>query len=509
MKIQLNGEQVDLDKVDRSVLLERLEKRRIALEAEMLESYYGASYGFDGRVVDPYQGLEGWQVIDGKDQVEFKGPQDLISLETMRNICRTLAFDNSFAINGHTNLRNFIVGTGFTYRLFDPRNLKRSGPLIEKTLDMWEAWVEDQCWWEAELDFVTRGDRDGEGFLRWFIEDDEPVFRWVEPDHVVDPAGHFKFGIIHPENDEQKIVGYVIDGQPVEAHEVLHYKMNVDMNVHRGVPSFWPARGYLIRADKVIKNMSKMAELQAAIAVIREMPAGARGTSTTTWLDGQADKTATDPETGNTVAQKKYQSGSILTAPAGQKYHFPVAGIEAGKLTQVVDANLRAAGAAVSMAEFIFSMNAANSNYASLLAAETPTQRSFEVRQRRLAKVLSQGFGTWLQIMVSLGRLKPEVLSLRRDVKGPSIKSRNEFQETRGREIRHRNGILSARTWATLEGLDYDKELENNQKDDIVIPPSAKNFEDEGDDGEASDPSRGETGKPGRGMDPEDESLAG
>lgn len=490
----------------------QLRKSELELEKNLLESYQN----FAGQIVDPYAGYEAWTRIDGKDGVDHKGPASLMTLECMRLIGRDLAFDNPFAKNGHTNLRNFVVGTGFTYRLIDPKRRKTLEKPIEQALALWEVWVEEHSWWEAESEMQYRGDRDGEAFIRFFVDvGGELTYRWVEPDEVVDRSGKFEFGIITPPGDKQDIRGYVINDQPVEAHEVLHFKQNVDMNVFRGVPSFWCVRENLVRASKVLRNMSKVAELQAAIALIREHPVGQKGSSVATWLDNDADRTVTDLESGQSVRQKKLQPGTILDVPAGQKYHFPAAGINASEIVGVLDAELRAAASSVSMAEFIFSMNAANSNYASLLAAESPTLKAFTVRQRRMGRHLRKAFKIFLKVNVALGRLDERLLELKCDIQGPSVKSRNEFQETRSREIRHRNGLLSLRTWGAQEGLDYDAELDNNKSDEIIIPPSAKDWdeelearknkeaENEGDD------SRGNKGKPGKGMDPNNDSAAG
>ena len=66
------------------------------------------------------------------------------------------------------------------------------------------------------------------------------------------------------------MLGYWIDGQLVDAAEIQHRKANVDANVKRGLPLFFPVRKNLRRAEKLLRNMSVVAEIQSAIAVIRK-----------------------------------------------------------------------------------------------------------------------------------------------------------------------------------------------------------------------------------------------
>lgn len=469
-----------------------LEARRLAIELKLLEDWDS----WVNRVVDTDAEFEGWLKI-GFDTQDKKGPASLPALSNMRDVTRYLAFENPFAQNAHQNLQHYIVGTGLAYKFVDPKNRKTKERVALQTKALWDKWYEEHHWYETELEQVLRLDRDGEYFLRFF--DDIP--RWVEPEKIWDPRNIYPFGIIHPEGDEQDVRGYILadqagsDGEVVEKEDMIHVKANVDQNVLRGLPTFWSIRENLVRAVKLLRNMSKMAEIQSAIAMVREHPITATADSVTAWLDSQADKTPTDQETSKTVRQKKYRPGTIIDVPAGQKYHFPVAGIEAGKLVTVLDAELRCCAARTSMAEFMFSMNAGNSNYASLTAAERPTIKSMKVRQARVVETNRRAANHWLKRQVELGNLPSAALSLEAEVRGPSIKGESEFQDTRAKELRHRNGILSVRTWAEEDGLDYDEELRRNEEDQVILPQSAQ--------------PKPVVGKGGKGMNPGGESSGG
>ena len=52
--------------------------------------------------------------------------------------------------------------------------------------------------------------------------------------------------------------------------DVQHRRANVDFNVKRGIPLYTPVRKNLRRAERLLRNMSVVAEIQSAIALIRK-----------------------------------------------------------------------------------------------------------------------------------------------------------------------------------------------------------------------------------------------
>ena len=68
---------------------------------------------------------------------------------------------------------------------------------------------------------------------------------------------------------------YYLGDQWVDAADVQLCRANVDANVKRGLPLFYPVRKNLRRAEKALRNMS-VAEIQSAIAIIRKHAAGTK-----------------------------------------------------------------------------------------------------------------------------------------------------------------------------------------------------------------------------------------
>src|SRR5205823_375671 len=137
-------------------------------------------------------------------------------------------------------------------------------------------------WHRRQQEIVRRYDRDGEVFLRFFVDvDGQTRVRFVEPGQAATPperAGDpaTTFGIETEADDVETSLGYWVDGSLVDACHIQHRKANVDQNVKRGLPLFYPVRKNLRRAEKLLRNMSVVAEIQSAIALIRKHHGGTK-----------------------------------------------------------------------------------------------------------------------------------------------------------------------------------------------------------------------------------------
>ena len=189
-----------------------------------------------------------------------------VQLAEIRGQCRALAAGNAFAINGHENRISYIVGSGHSYRVSPGKGRRRRRSLAAEVQAVLDEFVRANKWHKRQQEIVRRKDRDGECFLRLFPAADGTVqLRFVEPG----PGGHSagprrrpggRLGIQTDAGDVETVRGYWIDGRLVDAADVQHRKANVDANVRRGLPLFFPVRKNLHRADKLLRNMSAVAE---------------------------------------------------------------------------------------------------------------------------------------------------------------------------------------------------------------------------------------------------------
>ena len=211
--------------------------------------------------------------------------------------------------------------------------------------------------------------------------------RFVDPAQVATPPrlaqlACASFGVHTDPDDVETVRGYYIDGQFVAADEIQHRKANVDQNVKRGLPLFFPVRKNLRRAEKLLRNMSVVAGIQSAIAIIRKHGAGTRS-SVRQFVQGQADAQIA-AGSGRTSLLQRYAPGTILDAFAGTDYEFPAAAVDAGRYVAVLQAELRAIAARLVMPEFMLTSDASNANYASTMIAEGPAVRMFQRLQSEM-----------------------------------------------------------------------------------------------------------------------------
>ncbi len=290
--------------------------------------------------------------------------------------------------------------------------------------------------------------------------------RFVEPDQVTAPAEGganpaASFGILTDESDVETVLAYYVDGRPVDADQIQHRKANVDANVKRGLPLFFPVRKNLRRAEKLLRNMSVVAEIQSAIALIRKHQGGVRG-GVQQFAASQTDLTVTQQLTGRTTSFRRFGPGTILDAPGGIEYDFPAAGLDAANFVAVLQAELRAIASRLVMPEFMLTSDASNANYSSTMMAEGPAMRMFARLQADLIQDDLEVMYRVVQAAVDAGGLPNAALQ---DVviqaAPPSLEVRDPKQEAEVQQIEYQNGILSPQTWSSRRGLDYDQEQAN------------------------------------------------
>ena len=395
------------------------------------------------------------------------GPVNEQSLAEVRAQCRALAATNEFAINGHENRISYIVGSGHLYSAAICKGMETSMDLAMQVQELLDRFIDENRWQQRQQEIVRRVDRDGEAFLRFVADRDGMTrVRFIEPDQVVTPATlgsdpSTSFGIQTDADDVENVTGFYVDGEFVDAGQVQHRRANVDFNVKRGLPLFAPVRKNLRRADRLLRNMSVVAEIQSAIALIRKHQ-GASRSGIEQFVANGADATATSGSSGRTRHFSQYGPGTILDAPAGMEYDFPARGIDASNFVTVLQAELRAIAARLVMPEFMFTSDASNANYASTLVAEGPAVKMFE---RLQASMIEQDRAVMWRVIanaVAAGKLPQNVGDfIHVQITPPSVHVRDQLQQAQVDRIAFNHGVLSPQTWSQHLGLDYDQEQKN------------------------------------------------
>ncbi len=443
--------------VQRRLLLEAA-RRENALLRQVLEGV--------GDYVDPWEpyreGDEWWEGLGTAGGLEA-GFRTLEQLTRAREQCRQLAMTNEFAINGHENRISYIVGTGFRYRVVVRSGHQVPGHLLVQAQTILEEFLLENQWFVRQQEIVRRRDRDGEAFLRFFLSPEgKTIVRFVEPWEVAPPPQEAEnpqasFGVHTDRHDVEHVLGYWIQGQWVPAEDIQHRKGNVDLNVKRGVPLFYPVRKNLIRAEKLLRNMAAVSDIQTAIALIRKHHLSGRSALEQMQARvAQAQQTSTQ---GRTQYVQVFRPGTILDVYGETEYDFPARGLDASRYVVVLQAILRAVASRLVMPEFMLTSDASNANYSSTLVAEGPAVKMFQRLQAHMREEDRQVMLRVLSDAGRTGRLPAELIpALDVQVEVPSVGVRDRLEEARVHQILVRHGAMSPATMALKHGLDPDQE---------------------------------------------------
>ncbi len=410
-------------------------------------------------------------------------------LDEIRAASRYIDDRLTFAIGVRENLANFIVGSGFSYSVVPEKGvgltdgLRQAIVVVDEFLDRHD-WIGD-----LDLELFQRELRDGEFFLSYWPQDDGHMeLRIVEPERVREPAQPTKanrFGIETEADDICKPLGYWVyydratdEPSPLPASRVVHHKVNVDRAIKRGLSDYVPLDQDLPGVGKLLRSMVKGAGIQASVPFIREHAAGTTQAQVASMRSTNAtEQTTRTYQTGQrTEYRGNYRPGTVLDVRAGLTYKpSPLASGEAARAyVEIMQASLRAIGVRWCAPEFIISGDASNANYASTLVAGGPFVRYCERRQARLARVFSRVLWRVLNHACEDGRIRVGYDELKRivdlQITGPEVAISDRVGETTRREILVRGGVMSRKTWADKEGLDYEHEQANGAA--VQQPPA-------------------------------------
>jgi len=384
------------------------------------------------------------------------------SLDILRNESRWLAYSNEFAINALENRINYVIGQGHRYQAVAKSPGDTS--IAAKVQDVIDSFCEENDWTRRQREIMRRRDRDGEVFCRLFPSRKGVLqLRFVEPEQVVTPPRCFNepnmsFGIQTEAHDTETILGYWIDGTWVDAESVQHRKANVDSNVKRGLPLLTPVRKNLRRAEKLLRNMSVVAEIQSAIALIRKHQTTERE-AIRQFVQSQATKTVVDNETGQVQTFQHFSPGTIIDSGNNTEYEFPVSAIDASRYILVLQAELRAIASRLVMPEFMLTSDASNANYASTMIAEGPAVRMFERLQHEIIGEDRQLFKMVIREAIYQGLLPERTLQkVSIHAIPPMLAARDRLNEAKADAILYNLGVISKETLAMRYGLDPRQE---------------------------------------------------
>ncbi len=410
---------------------------------------------------------------------------------------------NPYAAGAVRNRVAYTVGSGHTYDVVPRRATSKpeaqasgqhkplagaSGLDEAQRLADCRAVLDEFCrvnrWPQRQKETVRRLDRDGERFLRFFPDVEAGLLRvrFVEPLEIQNPPGAtavdgWFFGIRFARHtgglDMETPLEYAIcDINPqgsvtelretVTAADIQRLTANVDLSSPRGLPVFYALQGHLTDAVRTLKATGRIVEFRARIAMIRRHVNATRETLSQALELGVPRN---EMNTDRVRTARMYPYAAIIDASDATDYQFPSEAAPVDKNVAAIQAELRAAAAALGMPEYMLSGDASNANYASTMVAEGPAVKTFEEMQAALIEADVEVMERALVIAAAAGRIAgasaDDVLDLVSvQAEPPLIKSENRLQEVQADQILLSSGVMSRATFAARNGLVYAEERE-------------------------------------------------
>lgn len=432
-------------------------------------------------------------------------------LRIMQATSRLLVDSNPYAEAALENLTNYVIGTGLTYTAATKKKRTVPDRLIEAVQDVIDEIVDVNEWaGDLEREAFQRTRRDGEALVRLHPGPGGIArFRMIEPEYLrapIDPraveefasrrypmscpewqAWCWSWGIQTPDGDVVDARGYHVDWQPgtgdfeyIPASECEHLKINVDRNIKRGVSDFFQTGDWLGKATALLGGVVSGATVQSKIAMITTYEAGVSGTGVNSGIQAVSDGSIRRANASGATRQietRKFENGTILHAPQGRRYDLGALGQSQGPVyIEVLQAALRAIACRWSMPEYMISADASNNNFASILESGSPFRKAVEAAQFFYKSRFKRLFWKALLFAFNAGRFNRFGLTwsefqrvVEIQIEAPIAEVQNRTEETNRRAILKSNGLLSLKTWAGQESLDFEQEQANGAKPDEVV----------------------------------------
>lgn len=435
---------------------------------------------------------------DGRFRPVYETEQDLAMFRAQ---ARNLVLLTGIRTGALTTLQNYTFSGGFKFTAGPEEKTDLEGAKLAAGVQQVIDRLVDENDFCGVIDRETdlRAREDGECLLAF---DQDEIARgclkleFLEPEQLVEPANPgqldewlgmdhlpccWKFGVHTLQRKTAVPLGYHIvrddhgaDWDYYPAHRVEHIKRNVTRNAKRGVTDFLEILSDLSVEARLAGNMAKGAALQAAIAWILQ---GAQGQTQSNLSGvGPSDKlTYTKPSSFGagsfTATASRYAAGSILKVPFGQEYLPGPMGAERNAGFELVGQYaLRRIGVRWNMPEYMISGDASNSNYSSTLVAGSPFAEARKADQQFYKRHFLSLIWKAVRICVEHGRFarwgitKDNYAELEKavriDCECPTVDARDPKVAVDSDKVLVDGGIMSKRTWAAKNGLDFDKEQE-------------------------------------------------
>jgi capsid protein len=374
------------------------------------------------------------------------------------------------------NLSKFVLGKG---PLVKP---KSENKLVS---EYWSKFLKDNRWSLREKELVRRAFRDGEVFLRRFVDKKtgETKVRFIRANMIRNPSNsrdynvgeNVSYGIgTNPDDIEEVLTYYYckIDGTLIDkipAGDIIHIKILTDSDMKRGLSIYYHAMPMIKKYADWLEDRIVLNKVRSAIALIRKV----EGTRSAVESIRNAYRSEYQDKDKN--KQKVMQRGTVLTASKGIEYEMLSPNIHAQDVKDDGRAMLLAVAAGVGFPEMMLTADYSNANYSSSMVAQNPFVREIEDWQDFFGYYYKLLFQLVIQAHKEYGDKRiPDGESEECTIEWPPLILADTLKNNQARAIQFKHKILSRKTWQLKEGLDPEQEERNlvdeDSKDIYKVP---------------------------------------
>lgn len=402
--------------------------------------------------------FSGWLPVTINNDVMFN--ITLSQLKSIRDAARNISITSEIFKNVIKHYQNKVIGSGLSVNIYredlgeDPAMLASSSQdsTVKTMLENWKAFTASNKFNAKLRDWVKRRKRDGEVFIRIF-KGEVPQIRFVDPGLVESDNQDAPWGVLYDKNDMETPKTYFIKDlvtskyASVKAELMLHHKDDADTDWPRAIPSVYPVITNIRRVDKLLVNISAVAQVQSAIALIRRHK-GANQAKVNSFLNKSSTGTNTNVLGGSTRT-RMLEPGTILDAPESVEYDFPSHEINVANLGEVIKYDLaRISNNYVLPIEWLLGEEPKEP-----LNAGSPVVANFETEQSDMYEKVEELFWMIQQMMgvnIEDAKLKYNIF-----ITGPRLSVAKALDEARIDEIYQRLGATSPQEIAAKIGNNW------------------------------------------------------
>lgn len=365
-------------------------------------------------------------------------------------------------------------------------------PIVEKGQRILDQFRDRVQWPLVSREAFRRLQRDGEVFGRFGTDGGRIWFRFVAADQVGNPSGDVtspqSFGIETDPNDIKDVWAYHVwdvpdypaGGEWLDASEIIHVKWNVDSDVKRGLPSFFPVQDNLDTVRRLLSNMIGSSTKMAAVAWREKFPtASAQQVQSLIPIPSAVDNIGQGPGPygapgypGWNGGVNGFQQGEVIRVEGTREYEEGPSAAGVTNFIEAEQAALRGAAVSFGFPESIATGKIDDVNFAAALTTGAPFAVAIEGTQFEYGCLWERASALKVfELAYRSGRLSlDEYRALDVEVTEPAPMVADPDKETDRRVKLINAGVLSVQTAQLQEQLDPQHEAANIKEWNAMFP---------------------------------------